>query len=100
MKYYQKDRLFLIQSLSLETHQFLIKSILNNDCEDFYIQASVSKFEVVGNSFFCSSRTDAEGISICLNRFSDKELSFIILDITKKLKVISIYQDSSRSRLK
>ena len=89
---YEQDRIFLIQPLQVETCKFLAESILKNHNEDFYIQANASKFEAVGNSFFCSSRSDAERIATCLNRFSDKELSFIVLDITDSCKSSELTQ--------
>lgn len=87
---YEGDRIFLIQPLKVETCKFFAEGILNSHNEAFYQQAYISKFEAVGNSFFCTSCLDAEQISTCLNRFSDIELSFMIFDVTDSFESIQL----------
>lgn len=85
LNYSNEQRIFLIQPLTAETCQFFAETILKNHFEDFYNQANISKFECIGNSFFCSSYRDLEHISSCLNIFSKVELNFIIQDMTENL---------------
>ena len=87
---YEGDRIFLIQPLKVETCKFFAEGILNSHNEAFYQQAYISKFEAVGNSFFCTSCLDAEQISTCLNRFSDIKLSFMIFDVTDSFESIQL----------